>query len=557
MRLFWYGVVCTFATGCLLGLLVSGAVRPGTAVPIAWEPPAKAVPSSSTPNALPQQRAEDVPPQQKAEAVPEAEWQELELVEAEHQGLVHLEARGAGLLGVLLHLQGLAPTPMRLVVEAGTVFNPINAPNVQSMVIVRRTVLSLPAYGRLQPEVAAACINMHLDTPKSGHRMRLSSVTVSRDLARLLAVPGFFEESADVRQYAIWTVTDNPARGEYMSLSVQQGPLPFMTVERMGSTTRSRIAEWFSRAGIDAERYEVFREEDTDSKANWKDLAERLADESPSVRCRALATLVKMPRSERGASLLAERLADTGQVQRGSRLYQDSWQSLESPMRIGHVAAGVLAEWGYWRWLIEAVTSRDVALRAHAASGLAKASADCEPSLIAVAGDPSADVRVAVAWSLPGVIRTRLSVSGDRLNSRELAVLGALLTDRDVEVRRTVVQRLVHSGFAQVPAARGLAAPMMEVLERDQWREAAYFLGQVKAAEAVPLLISINQADDMDLRRAAINALGAIGTEAAEDALREIVDTPTDNPTRGVEQVSAKQSLERIARDRAKSGRGR
>jgi HEAT repeat protein len=136
-----------------------------------------------------------------------------------------------------------------------------------------------------------------------------------------------------------------------------------------------------------------------------------------------------------------------------------------------------------------------------------------------------------------------------------LAVLAALLTDEDVEVRRTVLEQLMSVDFENVPGARGLTGPVMEVLARDRWPVAAHFLGQLKANEATALLASLAQGDDVQLRNSAVEALGEIGTPDAEVALRVIADTPTDDFHRQSGQIRAKHWLDWIAESRDKPKR--
>lgn len=548
MRLFWVGATSAFVIGSLLGfVLVSGRNREDT-TPAMPTPPLVLMGNGSRPQPASASDAGDAP---------EAEAAERELLQAERQGLVQLETRGVDLASVRLHLQSNMARPLRLTVEAGTVFDPIDQPSVQSMVVVQRRVISLPALAKDECEVATACLHMHLQTPTAHHRFRGNSSRASGDLARLLAVPGFSDQPATVRQYAIWTLTDNPAPDQYARVVLSLFATPGMGAHALPAETQSEVGDWLSRAGIRTERYALFRGKKTASPAEpWQDLAERLSDDSPTIRCQAVEALSELPRSDQAVQWLGGCLADTGEVSRGWPIYQKYRREGASPLSIGQIAADTLGRWGEWRRLVAALASPQGALRAHAAGGLAQAPVQCEPALLAVARDPLPEVRAEVARSLTAIALKPRDSKAARVSPRTVETLAGLLADSEPEVRRAVVRQLAHPANLRqnLSAVRGLTVPVMEILHRDRWYEAAQFLGRVQAGEAVPVLASITRDDDRQLRRAAIDALGTIGTAAAQDALRAIAEAPAADPDHASERTTAHRWLERIAKDRSKPG---
>src|SRR3972149_1234054 len=137
----------------------------------------------------------------------------------EAQGrLVSIEAHGAGLGAVSLELSLRVNREVSIVIPAGLVFL-ASSDAVQNMVIVRREVVHLtPDRRTVTVSLSASCANMKRTTPGKKDTFRLGSYTTSADLSRLLASPHFEHLDFRERQFAIWTVTDNPAPSEYVGI---------------------------------------------------------------------------------------------------------------------------------------------------------------------------------------------------------------------------------------------------------------------------------------------------------------------------------------------------
>ena len=73
--------------------------------------------------------------------------------------------------------------------------------------------------------VPAACANMELGQPTSNDAFTIAQTPAADDLLKLLALPGFTGEPFRIQQFAIWTVTDNPARGGYVRLRSTAQPI--------------------------------------------------------------------------------------------------------------------------------------------------------------------------------------------------------------------------------------------------------------------------------------------------------------------------------------------
>jgi HEAT repeat protein len=132
--------------------------------------------------------------------------------------------------------------------------------------------------------------------------------------------------------------------------------------------------------------------------------------------------------------------------------------------------------------------------------------------LAAVATDPDPEIRSVAIGSIPDPAR----------DDRAFHVIVRALHDFVEEVRVSAVSRLGYSGRsdAVVPvAAAGDVAPHVRTM-------AAYALGRLKRAEAVPTLLRLLDDPDRHVRERAVEALGVIGGPAAVDALTALGGDP-------------------------------
>jgi hypothetical protein len=211
-------------------------------------PAAQAVADS---DAQPAARAE-VQAKASAEAQTAARRASISLNDAVAQGLVKVTTDGAGLDAVDLILASRKPGSWAVTIPAGTILGSTSK-GVQNMVVrEEQTVVLEGADAEVSLTVPAACINMTLDVPLTGNHFSLSG-PAQGDLARLVALPAFRERPFRVQQFAIWTITDNPAPGEYVgigSFGVGSGP----SKEEM-----QLVRALFAEAGISTKKYQALR----------------------------------------------------------------------------------------------------------------------------------------------------------------------------------------------------------------------------------------------------------------------------------------------------------
>jgi hypothetical protein len=176
----------------------------------------------------------------------------VKLVEAVQAGEVRMTARGDGLESLDIGLYSLTGEPLDVIVSSGTIFTP-KSKSTQRMIVTRRAVVRAePGEITVNHSLDVACASMERNAPGPGDTFKLSTAAPKTDLMRLVRAPAFAEASFRVQQFAVWTITDNPRRGEYVGLS-------YTGVG--GSPTRSEFAQiktLFRKAGIDAVKYAAF-----------------------------------------------------------------------------------------------------------------------------------------------------------------------------------------------------------------------------------------------------------------------------------------------------------
>ena len=98
-----------------------------------------------------------------------------------------------------------------------------------------------------------ACASMHLDQPGSSDQFGLETAPSSSALSALLKVPDFSGQTFRVKQFAIWTITDNPPRDGFVRLgSIYTGMGSGPSDEEIAA-----IKQLFVKAGLDLSVYQA------------------------------------------------------------------------------------------------------------------------------------------------------------------------------------------------------------------------------------------------------------------------------------------------------------
>jgi hypothetical protein len=190
--------------------------------------------------------------EESPEASPTPPPPAIELRAAISDGKVSITLQGIGLERVQLTLTPKIETSIRVVVNAGTMLTP-KASGTQTMVVIDKAVITLEPEVSVDVDLDVACAQMHDAMPASSDTFRVSSSRAPSDLLKLVRLPAFADEDFRVKQFAIWTITDNPSRSGYVGLT--------SSVESGGPTKSefARIAALFDQADIAKGHYRALR----------------------------------------------------------------------------------------------------------------------------------------------------------------------------------------------------------------------------------------------------------------------------------------------------------
>lgn len=262
-----------------------------------------------------------------------------------------------------------------------------------------------------------------------------------------------------------------------------------------------------------------------------EELAEFLTDADPDVRRTALTVLSEAAESwEEPSAVFAAALLDPDATVRraaiellgelrevlvpGERFTRSLREACGHPDADVRGAA-VVALWRHRLCTVEELTALltdpDEAVRCEIVLGLV--SLDALDALAEAAGDPTAAVRLAVARGLAAV--------GD---PRGAATLIRLAEDSDVLVRAAALSAMAHTGCTEQAAAlarTALADPAWQIRQG-----AAAALAVADPQEAVAPLITATKDSNLDVRKAAVRALGGLsaGRPEVRTALEAAVD---------------------------------
>ncbi len=160
---------------------------------------------------------------------------------------------GDGLTEIDLTLQLTSNESLEVTIKAGTLFQAQSA-GVQNMIVIENKTVQLKSPGEnISVILDVACAVMELDQPKSTDAFTISSNPLPADLMLLLNSPALGNETFRVKQFAIWTITDNPPRDGYVGLGtgvIGSGP---------SDAEMTRIRALFVAAGIVPEKYKALQ----------------------------------------------------------------------------------------------------------------------------------------------------------------------------------------------------------------------------------------------------------------------------------------------------------
>lgn len=187
----------------------------------------------------------------------------VDLIAALEEGLVTASPTGRGLDFVTLKLKSQVDYTIEVTITAGVTSFWCDDENTQDMIVTGDEQVCISAHADEEVYVSSACLEMEKHTPGESTTFRVvetrllpqfdRSGTGYDHLSRVMALDQFQDAEMRVRQFTIWTITDNPSRERYPGISTYgQGSGPSEQELRA-------IIEMLIDAGIDPADYHAFQ----------------------------------------------------------------------------------------------------------------------------------------------------------------------------------------------------------------------------------------------------------------------------------------------------------
>jgi hypothetical protein len=172
------------------------------------------------------------------------------------QGLVEVEVTGNNLNLLDLTLISKSDSPLNLTIPLGTVFKS-NSGSVQNMIAIIDSSSYLDPHESGKDMIGVVCVNMNQPQPGKETSFSIGTKTTSDDLLKLLQAEQFRNSSLRIRQFAVWTITDNPAKHDYTRLG-WEGATEDSDYSEPFPEEIDSIKGIFVAAGIDTSKYAAF-----------------------------------------------------------------------------------------------------------------------------------------------------------------------------------------------------------------------------------------------------------------------------------------------------------
>jgi hypothetical protein len=165
--------------------------------------------------------------------------------------LIDVIVVGNGLTKINVKIIPKMDFQFELEIEAGTIFE-AQTVDVQNMVVRKAEYIHLKPGIEAELDVDVSCADMEKEQPSNTDIFTVSTMLGSQDLLKLFGLEDFIAEPFRIQQFAVWTITDNPAPDEYMSLSSGPAPGRGPSPDEMKS-----IKDLFLRADINISQYQA------------------------------------------------------------------------------------------------------------------------------------------------------------------------------------------------------------------------------------------------------------------------------------------------------------
>jgi hypothetical protein len=177
---------------------------------------------------------------------------ETELTAGQSKGLLSASASGLYLTSISLSIVSKAENPLKVNILPGTIFTP-GVTGTQKMVVTHPLSVLLQPGATVNSTINVACMNMYYLMPGPFDTLTLSSTSVTGDLKVLLDSNTLSGKSWRIRQFAVWTITDNPWRDKYVRIG-SDGIYTSPTDQEL-----AEIKALFQELGISTGKYAAMR----------------------------------------------------------------------------------------------------------------------------------------------------------------------------------------------------------------------------------------------------------------------------------------------------------
>lgn len=177
-------------------------------------------------------------------------WKD-DTIKFENDDMVNTTIQCADLQKMNITLKSNVDISILVSIIPGTLFETFSS-SVQTMVARELREIILEPFVEISLELDVACAEMHLDTPGPGDSFTAVWPPTIPALSKLVSSESFIEEdSFRVQQFAIWAITDNPSRGNFVGLaSIGTGSGP-------SDDELRQIHQLFIEAGIPMDEYQA------------------------------------------------------------------------------------------------------------------------------------------------------------------------------------------------------------------------------------------------------------------------------------------------------------
>jgi hypothetical protein len=174
---------------------------------------------------------------------------------------VLITAHGIDLTEIEVEMEATADIePLEVVIPPGAMFNHFSG-EAQSMMAAEERSVVLRSRGDKQSVVVpAVCITMHRRVPTGPDSLEFFRLPDQSDIGKLVRSPAFGNADSRVRQFATWTVSDDPAPGEYVGIGSALS-IPGLAGAYPSDEEMRNVRALLQAAGIDLQRYKTTAEQ--------------------------------------------------------------------------------------------------------------------------------------------------------------------------------------------------------------------------------------------------------------------------------------------------------